>query len=86
MPEISRFLGIVIKMFYKDHRPAHFHVEYGEYKACFAIEDLRLIEGYLPGRVVGLVTEWATMHKSKLQDDWVLLEKEKPLSKIPPLV
>lgn len=73
-------------MFYKDHPPAHFHVEYGEYRACFAIEDFRLIEGDLPGRVIGLVVEWASIHKSELKDDWALLEKEKPLKKIPPLV
>lgn len=86
MPEISRFLGIIIKMFYRDHPPPHFHVEYGEYKGCFAIEDLHLIEGNLPGRVIGLVTEWASIHKSELKEDWELLKQEKSLKKIPPLV
>ncbi|MEI8124637.1 MAG: DUF4160 domain-containing protein [Parachlamydiaceae bacterium] len=86
MPEISRFLGIVIKMFYKDHPPSHFHVEYGEYRGCFSIEDMHLISGNLPNRVVGLVTEWALLHKNELREDWRLLTEEKPLKKITPLV
>lgn len=86
MPEISRFLGIVIKMFYKDHPPSHFHVEYGECRGSFSIEDLRLIEGNLPGRIVGLVTEWAIMHREELKEDWKLLKEEKELKKIKPLV
>lgn len=86
MPEISRFLGIVIKMFYLDHPPAHFHVEYGEFRGIFSIEDLRFTEGNLPNRVIGLVIEWALQHKEELRKDWQLAKEEKPLKKIPPLV
>ena len=55
MPEISRFLGIVITMYFNDHEPPHFHVRYAEYRATFAIDALELLEGQLPPRVLGLV-------------------------------
>jgi hypothetical protein len=57
MPEISRFLGIIIAMYYKDHRPPHFHVKYGDYKASFSINELKITEGSLPPRVISLVLE-----------------------------
>lgn len=59
MPEISRFLGIVIAMYFKDHEPPHFHAKYGGNRAAFSIRDLRLIEGGLPPRIISLVLEWA---------------------------
>ncbi len=86
MPEISRFLGIVIAMYYRDHEPAHFHAIYGDSEAIFSIDDLRIIEGKLPGRVAGLVLEWATLHKKELEKDWELCKKYQPLNKINPLV
>ena len=57
MPEISRFLGIVITMYFNDHNPPHFHVRYEEYRALVGIEPLELREGRLPPRVLGLVIE-----------------------------
>ena len=54
MPEISRFFGIIVAMFYNDHAPPHFHVRYGEQKAIIAIETLRLLEGKLKPRTLGL--------------------------------
>lgn len=57
MPEISRFLGIIIAMFYKDHSPPHFHVRYNEYKATISIKDLALLNGKLPPKALGLVIE-----------------------------
>lgn len=86
MPEVSRFLGIIIAMYYKDHAPPHFHAIYGEEEAAFAIEDFRIIAGKLPGRVTGLVIEWATLHKKELENDWELGVKQLPLKKIKPLV
>ena len=69
MPEISRFLGIVIAMYFKDHSPPHFHAKYGDQRAAFAIQDLRLIDGTLPHRVVSLVLEWAFQHREELMED-----------------
>ena len=59
MPEISRFYGIIIAMFYSEHNPPHFHARYGDKKAAILIKDLSVCEGSLPPRVLGLVIEWA---------------------------
>lgn len=85
MPEISRFLGIIIAMYHNDHAPPHFHVKYGDYKAVFSINDLKLIGGKLPPRVISLVLEWAFLHREELLQDWELAMEEKPLKKIKPL-
>jgi len=85
MPEISRFLGIVIKMYFDDHNPPHFHVLYGEYEAAFSIDTLEVIKGKLPPRVSGLVVEWAELHRNDLKKNWELL-KDKKFNKIKPLV
>ena len=74
MPEISRFLGIIIAMYYKEHNPPHFHVRYNEYKATISINDLALLEGKLPPKVLGLVIEWASMYQKDLIEDWKLAE------------
>jgi hypothetical protein len=55
MPELCRFFGIIITMFYDDHAPPHFHVRYGEHKAIMTIDSLMLLEGHLPPRALGLV-------------------------------
>lgn len=70
MPEISRFLGIVVTMYFNDHEPPHFHVRYNEYQALVAISSLNVIDGQLPARVRGLVTEWAELHQEELLDIW----------------
>lgn len=57
MPEISRFLGIVIAMYYREHQPPHFHAKYGEHTGVFSITDLKLIEGGLPNRIISLVLD-----------------------------
>jgi len=86
MPEISRFLGIVIAMYYKEHAPPHFHAKYGDQRAAFSIQDLRLIEGSLPGRVVSLVLEWAFQHREDLMENWRRVERKEELQGIAPLV
>lgn len=86
MPEISRFLGIVIAMYYNDHGPAHFHAKYGEHTGVFSIADLGLLEGYLPKRIVSLVLEWAFEHRNELAENWGLLLAKRPLQRIAPLV
>ena len=86
MPEISRFLGIIIKMFYNEHAPPYFHAEYNDYKAEILIETLEIKEGKLPRRVYSLVLEWATDHRDELIADWNLAREKKFLNKIDPLV
>lgn len=85
MPEISRFFGIVIKMFFDDHAPPHFHVEYGGEKAVFDFRALIVIRGSLSPRVLGLVVEWAAQHQSEFLDLWERASKSQALYKVPPL-
>lgn len=85
MPEICRFLGIVIAMFYRDHNPPHFHVRYNQYKAIISIKDLAILDGELPPKVLGLVIEWASIHKQELVEDWRLAEELAELKPIKPL-
>jgi len=88
MPEISRFLGIIIRMFYGDHSPPHFHVVYGDFEAALSIETLEVIEGKLPARVKGLVVEWATLHQKELMENWAMgtRKENQSFKKIKPLV
>ncbi len=85
MPEISRFFGIIIAMFHDDHNPPHFHARYGGNKAAIRIEDFAVLEGYLPPRALGLVMEWAEIHKDGLFTNWKLARDKKPLLPIEPL-
>lgn len=70
MPEVSRFYGIVIKMFYDEHNPPHFHAEYGEYEVLVNINTLAIIGGRLPARALGMATEWAALHQQELRAAW----------------
>ena len=85
MPEISRFLGIVIAIYWKEHGEPHFHAKYGGYRSSIAISDLRILEGKLPPRVTGLVLEWASMHQDELLQDWKRAMDNQPLKAIAPL-
>jgi hypothetical protein len=85
MPTISLFYGILIQMFFADHAPPHFHVEYGEYKATIDIRTLQVIEGWLPRRALGLVLDWAELHQNELLSNWELCSKNRPPKKIEPL-
>ncbi len=81
MPEIARFYGIVIKIFFGDHPPPHFHAVYGEFLALFDIETLEMIEGDLPARAKGMVEDWARLHQPELLRMW----KEQRFHKLAPL-
>ena len=82
MPEISRFLGIVITMYFDEHDPPHFHVRYNEHRASVDIRTLNISVGSLPAKVRGLVVEWAELHKDELLSMW----NSKDFHKIEPLV
>ena len=85
MPELSRFLGIVVYMYFNDHNPPHFHVRYNDFRAIISIKDLALLEGQLPPRVLGLVMEWAGLHKNELMDNWNMVKETGKWFKIEPL-
>lgn len=82
MPEISRFLGIVISMYFDEHNPPHFHVSYNEHKAAIAIKTLNMVDGWLPARVRGLVEEWAELH----QDELLVMWESQDFHNVAPLV
>jgi hypothetical protein len=86
MPELSRFLGIVIRMFASDHNPPHFHAIYNEYEAQFSISPLEVIKGKLPPRIQSLVIEWAAINQKELLNNWRNLQAKKETNKIKPLV
>ncbi|MBN2498822.1 MAG: DUF4160 domain-containing protein [Deltaproteobacteria bacterium] len=85
MPEISRFFGIVIAMYYNDHEPPHFHARYGGEKALIAIETLQVLRGRLSPRALGLVVEWAALHVDELLENWELARSQASLNTIEPL-
>ena len=85
MPEISRFLGMIIVMYYQEHNPPHFHVRYNEYRASISIKELALMKGKLPPKALGLVIEWASQHQQELLNDWELARQWKELKPIKPL-
>jgi len=85
MPEISRFLGIVIYMYFNEHNRPHFHAEYNEFKASISIENLGLIEGRLPSKAMSLVVEWAQEHQEDLLENWTSIKETGNYHKIEPL-
>jgi hypothetical protein len=85
MPELSRFYGIVIKMYFDDHEPPHFHAEYAEDEAVLSIETLAVIAGRLRPRALGLVAEWAALHQDDLRKAWLKTKNLEATEKIAPL-
>lgn len=84
MPELSRFLGIVIYMYYRDHAPAHFHAEYGEFEVTIEVES-GVITGKFPRRALNLVLEWYSLRKNELLENWNFAQRKLPLLPIVPL-
>ena len=85
MPEISRFFGIVVQMFYDDHAPPHFHARYGRHQVVIGLAGLTVLAGSLPPRALGMVMEWAAQHHAELSDNWDLARDQAPLNAVPPL-
>ncbi|MGZ3493398.1 MAG: DUF4160 domain-containing protein [Thermodesulfobacteriota bacterium] len=76
---------MIIAMFYDDHNPPHFHARYGKDRVAIEISSLRVLEGDILPRALGLVMEWASQHQKELLDDWELARKNRPPKKIAPL-
>ena len=85
MPTISAFYGILIQIFWNDHAPPHFHALYAEHEVLIDIRTLDAIEGELPRRALGLVLEWAQIHRTELLEDWDLCARNQMPRKIAPL-
>jgi hypothetical protein len=84
MPEISRFLGIVVRMYINEHNPPHFHAIYGEYEITLDIMT-GVVSGKFPRRALKLVLDWYLLHQDELVENWELAKNKKPLNKIEPL-
>ena len=82
MPEISRFYGIIIALYYNEHNPPHFHAKYGEFQAEIEISTLLILNGELPKRAKTLVLEWADEHREELMQDWDLARQKSELKSI----
>jgi len=85
LPEVSRFFGIIIAMYYNDHSPPHFHAKYGSEQASLRIDDGAILEGNLGARALRLVDEWRVLHQAELLQDWARARARQPLNKIEPL-
>jgi len=85
VPEVSRFFGISIRIFFNDHAPAHFHAMYAGYEALIEIETLAIYRGTLPRRALAMVLEWAALRRNELRKDWDLAQHGVLLKPIEPL-
>ncbi|MGA2556548.1 MAG: DUF4160 domain-containing protein [Verrucomicrobiota bacterium] len=85
MPELSRFYGIIVRMFYGDHPPPHFHATYQGGQITVNINTLEVIEGHMSRRAQALVLEWAELHRGELREAWDLASRNLEPSKIQPL-
>jgi hypothetical protein len=85
MPVISKFYGIVIRMFVIRPFAAHFHAIYGDSELVVGIDPLRVLQGDAPRRVRAMVLEWAQQHQAELQDAWRRLGSAQGAQSIQPL-
>jgi len=84
VPEVSRFLGIVVGMFYQEHGVPHFHARYGEHQISMEVESV-IVRRFFPPRALRHLSEWAEMHEEELLENWELARRGEPLKPIPPL-
>ncbi len=85
MPEISRFFGIIIRMYFDDHSPPHFHAIYGKHEAQVGISPITVLRGGLPRRAESMVIEWAALYQQELMGNWRRLRNDQSAQKIEPL-
>ncbi|HAY21119.1 MAG TPA: hypothetical protein DCY27_02920 [Desulfobacterales bacterium] len=79
MPSLSSFYGIVIRVYYDDHPPPHFHAYYGDDEILVAIDSLEILQGSFPKRALAMTIEWAIEHRDELKENWRLAEEHRPL-------
>jgi len=85
MPEVSRFFGIVVRMFFDEHPPPHFHADYAEFTAVIGIQPIEVLQTSLPSRALSMVLEWAARNQRGLQDNWERLSSGQSVERLPPL-
>lgn len=84
MPEISRFFGIIVSLFWRDHNPPHIHFTYGDYECSMSIVD-RVVDGKAPAKVIAKVNEWIDIHESEILSAWEKAQNGEKIEKITPL-
>lgn len=84
MPEISRFYGIVIHMYFNEHNPPHFHAEYQGYKISVTLQN-GIVEGIMPKRALKLIFDWLDLHRDELLQNWETIQRTGEYNKIEPL-
>ena len=85
MPEVSRFFGIVIRMYFDEHNPPHFHALYAGNEAQIGINPIITLEGKLANRAASMVIEWAAIHQQELMHNWDRLRNDQAIERIEPL-
>ena len=84
MPEISRFFGIYLYLYWKDHNPPHIHFSYAGYECSISVTD-RIIDGKAPARVVAMVNKWLDLHEQEVLECWKRAQRGEPIGRIEPL-
>lgn len=82
MPEVARFYGIIITMYFDEQHQPHFHARYADFKAAFSIDPPALYAGAMPRRQQNMILGWAEIHQRELQENWRRAENSEPLLKI----
>jgi hypothetical protein len=85
MVQLSWFYGIKVSMYYSEHMPPHFHVEYGDHTAEVDIPKIRVIQGRLPKKQLNLILAWTVLHQDELMDNWHRAFSKQEMFKIDPL-
>lgn len=84
MPEISKFFGIIVSLYWRDHNPPHIHFTYGEYECSISVLD-RVVDGKAPSKVIAKVNEWMDLHESEILTLWEKAQKGEKIGRIEPL-
>ena len=74
MPEICRFFGIIVSLYWKDHNPPHIHFSYGDYECSISVLD-RVVDGQAPVKVIAKVNEWIDLHEAEILTLWEKAQK-----------
>lgn len=85
MPEVSRFFGIVVTMYWEAgaaHKVPHFHVRYEDYRASYGVDPVVQLAGALPRRQQRLIEAWAELHQDELLANWELAQQNRMLRRI----
>ena len=85
MPIISTFFGIIIRMFYKEHEPAHFHAEHQGQQGKFDFSGKIMVGNIQSKTALELIQRWAVQNRAALDANWAKVKAGQPLDKIPPL-